>query len=78
MPESKPVLEFDVDFMTKRVMPIHLGRIALGNNRESAVARLVLLPDGLHIFVEDSKFLHIATYNADYYELSGFGPEEKK
>lgn len=76
---DKPKLEFEIDFMTKQPLPIQVGRIALGNGTEASVVRLILLPDGLHMFFEKSKFTHETAYSSQlYYELSGVGPEPEK
>jgi hypothetical protein len=72
---NKQSLDFEVDFETQKVMPIHVGRLQLGNAKEASVVRLVLMPDGLHLFFEASKFVHIADYAQDlYYELRGVQP----
>lgn len=69
---EKPKLEFEVDFDTQKPLPIQVGRLALGNGTDVSVVRFLLMPDGLHMFYEKSKFTHEAAYSeALYYELSG-------
>ena len=76
---DKPKLEFEVDFATGRTLPIQVGRLALGNGTEASVLRFVLMPDGLHMFFEESKFTHKVDYSIEnYYELSEVGPEPPK
>jgi hypothetical protein len=72
---KKQSLDFEVDFETKKVMPIHVGRLQLGNAKEASSVRLVLMPDGLHLFFEASKFVHVTDRDQDlYYELRGVHP----
>jgi hypothetical protein len=51
-------IDFPTSYLDGTVLPIQLGRLQLGLG-DGPVVRILLRPDGIHIAVLESKFVHI-------------------
>jgi hypothetical protein len=60
MSDDQGVFKFDKSFLTGDVIAHQVAQIQLGRDGIRATVRLVLFPDGVHLFVSDGakRFIH--------------------
>ena len=68
--ENKFCYEFDKEYKTERVIPLHLGRMVMASGN---ILRLFFTPSGLKIMFEESSLSNGDVQLLKYESVAGFG-----